>query len=156
MVEAQVTETINCTPEEFLEFVMDPRAYAEVDDKIGAIEWVRREGTQTAFRFRGKLPGLPGPAPKIESRMRLTPGERIDVRLAPPPSNKLVHRMLEFSASWVCEPADLGTKVTRTLRFDFKPPAKWLAEPVLERTLQRDVENEIRGAKQRLERGRNG
>jgi hypothetical protein len=41
---------------------------------------------------------------------------------------------------------DGATRVTRTLRFDFKPPAKWLAEPVLRRTLQRDVEHELRCA----------
>lgn len=152
MVEARVTETIHCTPEELLDFVMDPERYAEVDDKIGTIEWVRREPNVTEFRFRGKLPGLPGPAPKLVSRMRLSPGERIDVGLPPVRENNLVKRMVDVSASWVCAPAELGTTVTRTLRFDFKPPARWLAEPVLRRTLQPDVENEIRQAKAYLER----
>lgn len=123
-----------------------------MDAKIGPIDWVKREGDVAQFRFRGKLPGLPGPAPKLTSRMSLTPGERIDVRLPPIPDNRLINLMMaDFSASWVCEPVDDATKVTRTLRFDFKPPAKWLAEPVLRRTLQRDVEDELRGAKEYLE-----
>lgn len=57
MLEARVTETIRCTPEELLDFVMDPERYAEVDEKIGTIDWVRREGNVTEFRFRGALPG---------------------------------------------------------------------------------------------------
>lgn len=152
MVQAQTTETIRCTPDELLEFVLDPEQYAKVDGKIGPIDWVKREGDVVQFRFRGKLPGLPGPAPKLTSRMSLTPGERIDVRLPSIPDNRLINPMLkDFSASWVCEPVDGATKVTRTLRFDFRPPAKWLAEPVLRRTLQRDVKDELRGAKEHLE-----
>lgn len=152
MATAQTTETIRCSPEELLEFVLDPEAYATVDAKIGPIDWVEREGDVTQFRFRGKLPGLPGPAPKLTSRMSLTPGERIDVRLPSIPDNRLINLMMkDFSASWVCEPVDGATKVTRVLRFDFKAPAKWLAEPVLRRTLQHDVEDELRGAKEYLE-----
>lgn len=151
MAQAQVTETIRCTPDELLEFVMDPERYAEVDDKIGAIEWVRRQGDVTEFRFRGKLPGLPGPAPKIVSQMRRTPGERVDVRLPPVAQNKLANLVVEFSANWVCEPDGDATRVTRTVRFDFRPPVSWLAEPVLRRTLQPDVEQEIQGAKAYLE-----
>ncbi len=151
MIEVQVTETISCTPGELLEFVMDPHRYAEVDSKIGDIEWVRRTGNTTEFRFRSKLPGLPGPAPKIVSRMTLTPGERIDVRLPSIPANRFANLVSEFSASWVCASAEHGTTVTRTVRCHFKGPARWLAEPILNRTLQADVEDEIRQAKARLE-----
>lgn len=155
MVQAQAIETIRCRPDELLEFVLDPEQYAKVDAKIGTIDWVKREGDVAQFRFRGKLPGLPDPAPKLTSRMSLTPGERIDVRLPSTPDNRLINLMMkDFSASWVCEPVDGATKVTRALRFDFKPPAKWPAEPVLRRTLQRDVENELRGAEAYLENRR--
>ncbi|WP_199435031.1 SRPBCC family protein [Qaidamihabitans albus] len=151
MARAQVVETIQCTPGELVEFAMDPERYRAVDDKIGAIDWVRRDGDVTEFRFRGKLPGLPGPAPKIVSRMRRTSAGRIDVGLPAVPQNRLASRMVAISASWVCEPAGAGTRVTRTLRFDFKPPVRWLAEPVLRRTLQADVEAEMRRAKAYLE-----
>ncbi|GAA1027790.1 MULTISPECIES: SRPBCC family protein [Amycolatopsis] len=151
MIEVQVTETINCPADRVLEFVMDPRAYAAVDRKIGAIDWVRRDGDVTEFRFGSKLPGLPGPATKIVSRMSRTPGERVDVRLPPIPANRLARLVSEFSASWVCVASGGQTAVTRTLRCGFKGPMKWLAEPILRRTLRPDVEDEMRQAKAALE-----
>ncbi|PSK89608.1 carbon monoxide dehydrogenase subunit G [Murinocardiopsis flavida] len=151
MVEVTVAEVIRCTPEEFLAFVLDPEAYARVDDKIGAIDWVRREGDLTEFRFRPKLPGVPGPAPKLVSQMRLTPGERVDVRYAPLPQNRLNHRLSRFAASFAAAPADGGTRVTRTISIDFAPFARWLLEPILRRTLPADVAKEIHAAKAHLE-----
>ncbi|WP_243769753.1 SRPBCC family protein [Amycolatopsis acidicola] len=135
-----------------LGFVMDPRAYAAVDGKIGAIDWVRRDGDVTEFRFRSRLPGVPGPAPRVVSRMSRTPGERVDVRLPPIPANRLARLVSEFSASWVCVPAGGRTAVTRTVRCAFKGPVKWFAEPILRRTLRPDVEDEMRQAKAALER----
>ncbi len=146
-----MTETINCPAERVLEFVMDPRAYAAVDRKIGAIEWVRRAGDVTEFRFGSRLPGIPGPAAKVVSRMTRTPGERVDVRLPPIPANRLANLVSEFSASWVCAASGERTAVTRTVRCGFKGPLKWFAEPVLRRTLRPDVEDEMRQAKAALE-----
>ncbi|MFD1930028.1 MULTISPECIES: SRPBCC family protein [Nonomuraea] len=151
MVHVTVEEIIRCTPEEFLEFVMDPERYATIDDKIGPIDWVRRTGDVTEFRFRSALPGIPGPAPKVVSQMRLTPGDRVDVRYAPLPHNRLSHRVSRFQASFVAEPVDGGTKVTRTIAIDFPPVIRWLLEPILRRTLPPDVEKEVHGAKTHLE-----
>ncbi|MEV4159984.1 SRPBCC family protein [Nonomuraea dietziae] len=152
MVQVTVEQVIRCTPERFLAFVMDAERYADIDDKIGAIDWVRRTGDVTEFKFRPSLPGIPGPAPKLVSQMRLTPGERVDVRYAPLPQNRLNHRLSRFAASFVAEPAAEGTKVTRTISIDFAPWIGWLLEPILRRHLPADVEREIRGAKERLER----
>lgn len=146
-----MTETIDCPADRVLDFVMDPRAYAAVDSKIGAIDWVRSDGDVTEFRFGSKLPGMPGPAPKVVSRMSRTPGERVDVQLPPIPANRLANLVSEFSASWVCVPSGGGTAVTRTVRCGFKGPVKWIAEPILRRTLQPDVEDEMRQAKAALE-----
>ncbi|MFC4585779.1 SRPBCC family protein [Sphaerisporangium corydalis] len=151
MVEVTVREVIRCTPEEFLEFVMDPERYAEVDDKIGPIDWVRRTGDVTEFRFRPALPGVPGPAPKLVSQMRLTPGERVDVRYAPLPRNRLNHRLSRFAASFAAERIDGGTRVTRTISIDFAPFVRWMLEPILRRRLPADIEKEIRQARNRLE-----
>ncbi|MEV0379474.1 SRPBCC family protein [Nonomuraea sp. NPDC050643] len=152
MVRVIVEEVIRCTPEEFLEFVMDAERYAEIDDKIGPIDWVRRTGDLTEFRFRPVLPGVPGPAPKLVSQMRLTPGRRVDVQYAPLPRNRLNHRLSRFSASFEAEAAADGTsKVTRMISIDFAPFVRWLLEPVLRRRLPADVEKEVRGAKERLE-----
>ena len=99
MARVTVERTVRCTPEEFLALVMDAERYAQIDDKLGRIDWVRRDGDITQFKFRSRLPGLPGPAPKVVSRMRLTPGERVDIEYAPPPHNRLVRRLSTFAAS---------------------------------------------------------
>ncbi|SFB06995.1 Polyketide cyclase / dehydrase and lipid transport [Amycolatopsis marina] len=143
---------MRCSPDEFLALVLNPRRYAEVDDKLGRIDWVRREGNVTEFKFRSRLPGLPGPMPKVVSRMRLTPGERVDVEYAPSPHNRLSRRLSTFAASFVCRPVSDGTRVTRTIEFGFLPIVGLPVELILRRTLRSDVEREIRGAKELLER----
>lgn len=151
MVEVTVEETVSCSPDAFLALVMDPRRYAEIDRKLGRIDWVRREGDVTEFRFRSVLPGL-GPGPKIVSRMTLTPGVRVDVRLPDRPENRLARRFSTFEASFECVPVDGGIRVRRRIAFGFAAPLRWLAEPVLRRKLPADVEAEVRGAKRLLER----
>jgi len=151
MVEVTVEEFVSCSPDAFLALVMDPRRYAEVDRKLGRIDWVRREGDVTEFRFRSVLPGL-GPGPKIVSRMTLTPGERVDVQLPDRAENRLARRFSSFDASFTCVPADGGIRVTRRIAFGFAAPLRPLVEPLLRRKLPADVEAEIRGAKRLLER----
>jgi Polyketide cyclase / dehydrase and lipid transport len=151
MVEETVEETVSCTPEAFLALVMDPRRYAEVDRKLGRIDWVRADGDVTEFRFRSVLPGL-GPGPKIVSRMTLTPGRRVDVRLPDRPENRLARRLSTFEASFECVPVDGGIRVRRRIAFGFAAPLRWLVEPVLRRKLPADVEAEVKGAKRLLER----
>ncbi|MGW0247686.1 SRPBCC family protein [Nocardia goodfellowii] len=150
MLTVEVTETIACTPDELLEFVMDVESYAKVDRKIRPLGWVRREENFTEFAFRPSLAGLPGP-PSV-SQMRLTPGERVDVQLAPPPANRLSRLASDFTASFVCTPVAGGTRLVRTLNFDFKPPLRWLVEPLLRRRITAEVREEVRLAKAYLER----
>lgn len=151
MVRAETTRTIRCTPDEFLELVMDIEAYAEVDDKIRPIYWSARTGNVLEFQFRPKLPGLPIPAPKLVQRVELTPGRRVDVTNAPLPHNKIGNRISTFRASFVCEPSDGATVVTRTIEMTFPAPVRWLVEPILRRRLQAAVNDEIDRAKHRLE-----
>jgi hypothetical protein len=151
MVEVTVEETVSCPPEAFLALVMDPRRYAEIDRKLGRIDWVRREGDVTEFRFRSALPGL-GPGPKIVSRMTLTPGERVDVRLPDRPENRLARRVSTFEASFSCVPVAGGIRVTRRIAIGFAAPLRRLLEPLVRRKLRADVEDELRGAKRLLER----
>jgi hypothetical protein len=151
MVEVTVEETMSCTPEAFLSLVMDPHRYAEVDRKLGRIDWVRADGDVTEFRFRSVLPGL-GPGPKIVSRMTLTPGRRVDVRLPDRPENRLARRFSTFEAHFECVPVDGGIRVRRRIAFGFGAPLRWLVEPVLRRRLPADVEAEVKGAKRLVER----
>ncbi|MCR6482291.1 SRPBCC family protein [Amycolatopsis sp. OK19-0408] len=151
MVEVTVEETVSCSPDAFLALVMDPRRYAEVDRKLGPVDWVRRDGDVTEFRFRSKLPGF-GPGPKVVSRMTLTPGERVDVRIPDRRENRLARRLSTFEARFSCVPVEGGIRVTRWIAFGFPAPLRWLVEPVLRRKLPADVEAEIRGVKRLLER----
>ncbi|MGH3560770.1 MAG: SRPBCC family protein [Mycobacterium sp.] len=154
MVTARTSRTIECTPDEFLDLVMDIEQYADVDDKIRPIYWSRRTGNVLEFQFRPKLPGLPIPAPKLVQRVELTQGRRIDVTNALFPYNKIGNRMSAFTASFVCEPGDGATVVTRTIEMTFPAPIRWLLEPSLRRRLQASVDDEIDRAKQRLESAR--
>ncbi len=123
-----------------------------MDGKIGPIDWVWRQDDITEFKFRSKLPGIPGPTPKVISRMRLTSSERVDITYAPLPQNQLNHRISTFNASYVCQPVDGATRVTLTISIEFVPALRWLLEPILQRTLPADVQHEIRQAKEYLER----
>ncbi len=152
MAKVTVERTIRCNPQEVLAFVLDVRRYSEVDAKIGPIDWVRSDGEVTDFRFRPRLPGIPGSALKSVSRMRLSPGERVDVTYPPLPQNRLVRRVSTFTASFVCEPVAGGTRLRRTISIELVPALRWLVEPVLRRTLPGDVEREVSGAKDHLER----
>ncbi|WKG12417.1 hypothetical protein QX204_13490 [Nocardia sp. PE-7] len=100
MVTAVAQQTIACAPEEYLEFAMDVERYASVDDKLGPMDWVRRNGNVVEFRFRPSMPGIPGPAPKMIARGVLTPGERVDVGLSPLPASKLWHRLMRFNCEF--------------------------------------------------------
>lgn len=152
MITVTAEEIIRCTPTEFLDFVLDPERYAEVDSKIGKIDWVRRDGDVVDFRFRSALPGIPGPAPKVVSRMRLTPGERVDIAYAPLPHNKLNHRISSLQASFVCDPVLEGTLVRRTLSIEFIPVLRQVIEPILRRSFPDDLSRELRSAREYLER----
>ncbi|MEU7225683.1 SRPBCC family protein [Streptomyces chrestomyceticus] len=155
MIRVEEQLTIGCTAEAFLGFVMDVERYAEVDDKLRTVYWVRRNGHLTEFAFRPALPGVPFSQPKAVAQMRLTPGERIDIRLAPLPLNKVNHRMARFAARFTCAPVDGGVRVTRMIEFEFRPGPGRPLGPLLARTLPGSVARELRLAKEILERGDN-
>ena len=142
MTTAVTTRVLGCSAEAFLAFVLDVERYREVDNKIGPIDWVRTEGLVTEFRFRPTLPGLP-PAPKVVSRMRLTPGQRIDIDYSPLPQNRLARRISTFTASFECAPDEGGTRVTRTISIGIPRLFRVLEGPLLQRRLQRSIEREL-------------
>lgn len=150
MLTVEVTETFPCTPEELLDFVMDVERYALVDPRLRPVLWTRREGNLLEFGFRPRVAGLP--APKTVARVRLTPGHRVDVELAPPPANRMTRLASDFDASFVCTPVEGGTHLVRTLNFRFRPPLRWLAEPLLRRPLHAEAQQEMRRAKEYIRR----
>jgi Polyketide cyclase / dehydrase and lipid transport len=143
IVEARTT--IKCTPEEFLELVMDVERYQLVDTKIYPVDWARRDGNVTEFKFRPKVAGIP--SPKVVQRVTLTPGERIDILNAPTPMNRLAY----FHGSFECLRTDGMTQVTRRMEFRINPVVRWLFKPLLRRALSRDLPQELKLAKDYLE-----
>jgi len=151
MVEARAQQTMACSPDEFLEFVLDVERYSQVDDKLGHFDWVRREGNRVEFKFLPGMPGIPTPSPKLVPKMVaqavLTPGKRVDVGLAPLPKSRLWHRLMRFNASFACEPVENGTLVTRTMSIEPVAAVRWLLAPILRRELQANIETEVKNAK---------
>ena len=148
------TETIPCEPAEFLEFVLDIDRYAEVDDKIVPVLWSRRDGDVVQFACRPKIAGLR--LPKVEQTMRLTPGQRIDIALTPPPANRLGNAVARFEASFACRAVPGGTEVIRSLRFRFAPSFRWLLAPLFRRRLPAEVQVEMARARQHFAAGTSG
>lgn len=140
MLTVTVSRVVDCSPEVFLEFVMDARRYQEVDKKIRPVLWSRRQGNVSEFVFMGRMCGLW--VPPTHSRMVLTPRERIDIALAPSPMNRPASLTSDFSASFVCRPVASGTEVVRTLTFDLKLGLNRM-ESRLRPRLQAEVEQEM-------------
>jgi hypothetical protein len=156
MLEVVVEETMNCTPDDFLEFVLDVHRYAEVDDKIGTIDWTRRDGDTTEFRFRPVLPGIPGPAPRMVLLVRRVPGDIIEMALSPRPHNRLNHLLIRFESTFECTRVDGGTLVRSVTTMDVTPPARWLVEPILRRHLPGNIRSELDRAKVYMDRQTTG
>ncbi|HEX2132321.1 MAG TPA: SRPBCC family protein [Actinophytocola sp.] len=151
MLEVVAEETMNCAPDDFLEFVLDVHRYAEVDDKIGAIDWARREGDRTDFKFRPVLPGIPGPAPRLVMRVART-GDTIEMSMAPLPHNRFVRHLVEFGATFEATPVDGGTLVRSVTSMNVTPVARWLLEAILRRTLPGNIRAELDRAAVYLDR----
>jgi hypothetical protein len=150
MLTVEVEEVIDCTCEDVLEMVMDIERYAQVDHKIHPVLWSRRDGDVVTFACRPKLAGLR--QPKVIQYVQLTPGRSIDIGLTPLPENRIAHAVAKFQASFrTCE-ADRGTRVVRTLTFQFAPWLRWVLEPLFAARLEREVRDELRRAKDYLER----
>lgn len=152
MLRVQLDQVIECRPEAVLDMVMDIDRYAEVDKKIHPILWSRRTGDVVEFACRPKLAGLR--QPKVIQYARLTPGRRIDIGLKPLPNNRMAHAVARFRASFECPEHARGTRVVRTLEFQFTPLVRWLLEPLFARLLENEVRQELRLAKEHLEQVR--
>lgn len=136
MFVVEATEHIDATADEVLAFVMDLDRYRQADHKIRRVRSTRREGDDVVVSMWTRAGGLPVPATQ---RLRLSPGERIDVTNEP----SWQDRMVDFRGEFVCEPVPEGVKVTHRYTFSFKGPGK-LLEPLLRSWLTRDIKNEVR------------
>ncbi|WP_028932215.1 SRPBCC family protein [Pseudonocardia spinosispora] len=144
---ATARETVRCTPDAMLEFVMDIERYQEIDDKIRPVLWARREGDRVEFACRPKLGGIRIPGAAVVQWIELTPGRRIDIGLVP----SAWTRLASFHATFEVTEVAGGTRVDRQLRFTFSPVLRWLLQPVLAKRLPAEVRAELRRAKDYLE-----
>jgi hypothetical protein len=149
-VKVEMTETIACTPDDFLEFVMNIDDYARVDRKIAPILWSRRDCDVVEFACRPRLAGLRHP--KVIQRMRLDPRGRVDIELAPRPANRIAHAAAHFEASFVCRPVPGGSDVTRSLEFHFAPLVGWAFAPLFRRRLPGEIRSELEQARKHFAR----
>jgi hypothetical protein len=154
MAHVEVERTIHCPPQRFLELALDVQGYARFDDRVASVQAVRRVDAELVeVVYRPRLPGLPLPEPPVVALLTVEPGRRIDVALAPPPANRLQHRMARYTASFAGEPDGDGTRARRTVSYEFARPLRWLFEPIVKRGLARSVAREMDQVKAYLEAG---
>lgn len=142
MIRAEGTVEIERPPREVLEFVLDLDRYRLADEKITkvAAQPTLGEDQRTGRAlYRGKLRGFP--TPSQWQTVSLDPWSRLDLTTEP---GQWTARMATFEGGFICEELDGGsTRLTHFEQFDFRPPAKWLLEPYLDKWMQRylvDVE----------------
>jgi len=148
MIVGEASATVNASPDEVFEFVLDLNRYRQADHKIGRVRAFERTGNTGSATFQGRVRGLPGPTgtyPFTMSGSRLRFGS---------PTAGAARWFLEFEGTFDCEMTPAGTVVTHREAFNFKPPWRWLAEPLLRRWLERDTAEEMVRFKALVEAGR--
>jgi hypothetical protein len=128
---------VACTPDDALAFVLDLERYRQADYKIGPVRWVRPDATGAVVCFRAKMAGMPGPV--VQQRVDRT-GHRLDVHTVKPAWMKY---LVEFEGLFECTPVDGGTRIYHREALDFRPPFRWVLEPLLRRWLERDTPAEV-------------
>jgi hypothetical protein len=137
MIVGEGTATVQATPNEVFEFVLDLNRYRQADHKIGRVKSVERDGNSGTAQFAGRLRGLPGPTGTY-------PFTLTDTHLQfDSPTAGAARWFLDFEGTFDCEAGDDGTVVTHREVFMFKRPWSWLAEPLLRNWLERDTADEM-------------
>lgn len=143
MLDVRAEVTVNRSPEQILDWVSDLERYRQADTKI--IKVLHQEPDRV--RYRGRLRGIPTPAD--ENVVTAEPGRSLTFTGAP---GRWTRRLLDFEGSFVCHPADGGTRVVHRESFTFKPaPVRLLAEAYLGRWLQRQIDVEMHRLKTSIE-----
>jgi hypothetical protein len=147
MIVGEATTTVTVPPSDVFAFVLDLERYREADRKIGRVGPASREGNTGTVTFSGRIRGLPGPSgtyPFIVQESRLRFGS---------PVRGTARWFLDFEGTFDCEVVPEGTIVTHREVFDFKPPWRWVVEPLLRSWLEADTAEEMVRFKDLVERG---
>jgi hypothetical protein len=146
VIVGEATVTVSVPQDEVFDFVLDLNRYREADHKIGRVGAVERLGNSGTAQFSGRIRGLPGPTGTYPFTRE---GSRL--RFASPIAGA-ARWFLDFEGTFDCAETPEGTVVTHREEFDFKPPIRWLAEPLLRRWLEADTAEEMARFKQLIER----
>ena len=147
MIVGEATATVAVPPSDVFDFVLDLERYRQADRKIGRVGPTTRDGESGTVTFSGRIRGLPGPSgtyPFTLDPTRLRFGS---------PIRGLARWFLDFEGTFDCAVGPEGTVVTHREVFEFKPPWRWLAEPLLRSWLESDTAEEMARFKELVERG---
>ena len=147
MIVGEGTATVAASTRDVIDFVLDLRRYRKADRKIGRVGAIERDGDHGTVRFSGRIRGLPGPSGVYP--FTVTPS---GLRFGSPVAGA-ARLFLEFEGTFECEETPAGTVVRHREAFTFKPPWRWLAEPLLRGWLQSDTSTEMVRFKQEIEAG---
>jgi hypothetical protein len=137
VIVGEATATVDAPASKIFEFVLDLERYRQADRKIGRVGDIHRDGDAGTVEFSGRIRGLPGPSGVYP--FTLAPS-RLEFRS---PVAGPARWFLDFEGSFDCVEAPGGTAVTHREVFKFKPPWRWLAEPLLRRWLEADTAQEM-------------
>ena len=147
MIAGEGTQLIQRPARDIYEFILDFEKYKQADLKIGTVHSITWHGDQAEIHYRGRFRGLTTPA--VRQIITIQPYRRIDVRSTP---GTFAHFTSRFHGLFTFE--DLGGGVTRVFHreeLDFRPPLKWLLEPLLRAWLEDDTPQEVLRLKALLE-----
>lgn len=140
MLTASATSTVNATPQQILEFVLDVEQYMQADTKITKVASVDGpdESGRGSIKIWGKLKGLPAAPDKQD--FVLQQWSLLTFTGAPRQPGRLV---FDFIGTFECTPqSEDVTSITHAYVFTFKGPFK-LLEKRLATWLQSEVEAEV-------------
>ena len=148
MLCGEATVEIGVPAKDVLEFVLDLERYRQADTKIGPVRKAERRGNEGSVTFSGRLRGLPTPPASFD--FVLSPWSRLEFDSSP----GLIRTLgVVFHGEFVCEETAGGTRVTHKECFAFRPPLKWVLEPVMRTWLPKDTREEMQRMKRLLEGG---
>lgn len=150
MVHAEAEVVIERSPRQILQWVLDLDRYRQADRKITEVierPTLDAAGTGVA-RYRGRLRGIPTPVDT--NRVTLHEWERLTFEGAP---GVWTRRLVDFTGTFECTPhGDGATMLRHTETFRFHPPpVDRLAERLLGRWLQDEIDAEVQRLKELIE-----
>lgn len=149
MVQAEAVIDIARSPREILEWILDLERYRQADRKITKVidqPVLSADGVGTV-RYRGRLRGIPTPADTNVVTLDRWRGLSFDG--AP---GLWTRRLVDFHGTFECTATPDGTTLRHAETFRFRPKMiDTLAERILSRWLQQEIEIEVHRLKELIE-----